>query len=146
MISEAALTFSLKEGKSAWDEHEFLDVEAAVGMFAAVYDIECRLGQVENLVADQEFRDIRTARLYFPWRKLAQKPRDAEDGVRAKSGLIFCAVKPDHRSIERFLVEFFAFYMIKNLVVDVFDSIHDSEAVVALFIAITKLESLVDAR
>ena len=82
-------------------DHEFLHVDAVVGMLAAVDDVHHRRRQQPGIRA----ADVVVQRqLAVPGRRVGRGERDAEDRVRAEILLVRRAVELDHPLVDRDLV------------------------------------------
>ncbi|EAQ03551.1 probable phosphopyruvate hydratase [Pseudooceanicola batsensis HTCC2597] len=82
-------------------DHEFLDVDGIVGVFAAVDDVHHRHRQDPRRGA----ADIAKERLHGELgRRLGRRQRHAQDGVRAEPALVVGPVQFDHRHVEPDLV------------------------------------------
>ena len=124
-------------------DHELLEVRRALGVGAAVEDVEQRHRQQRRLLA-AEVPVQRNAGVRR--RSVRHRQRDAEDRVRAELRLVRRAVQLDHRLVERALVAgVHAAHLRRDRLVDVGDRLQHALAAVAPGVAVAQLQRFVDA-
>ena len=84
------------------DDHELLDLEAVVGVHAAVEDVHERRRQDARLHAAEVAPERQPHRV---GRRARDRHRDAEDGVRAELALVRRAVGVEQHLVDLGLVE-----------------------------------------
>ncbi len=126
-------------------DHELLDLEAVVGVRAAVEDVHQRRRKDARLRAAEVAIERQADRLR---RRARDRHRDAEDGVRAELSLGARAIEIDHRLIERGLIERVAAQDLgRDLLHHVLDGLEHALAEVAGgVVSVTQLDRLVLAR
>ena len=138
--STPARRASAKVAKPDGAHHEFLRVEAIVGVGAAVDDVHHR-----------DRKRARAGAAEIPVERQARgrrgRPRhgegDAEDGVGAESPLVLGAVELDQDPVEQGLVpRVGAQDLAGDLAVDVRDGLRDALSAVALLVAVAQLQRL----
>jgi hypothetical protein len=135
-------TQRLAEGRQTRrDDHELLDLQAAVGVGAAVDDVHergrkhARLGATEVAPERQPHALGRRAR---------GRHRHAEDGVGAEPLLVLGPVEVDQRAVDLTLVgRLEAEERGRNLLAHVLDGLEHTLAEVALLVAVAQLVRLV---
>ena len=117
-------------------DHELLDVDAVVGVRAAVDDVHHRHRHRRAVPEVAEQRQSLRCRL-----GLGRRQRDREQRVGAEAPFVVGAVEVDHASIERALVvELAAEQRIAKLAVDVGDGFLHAFAEVARLVAVAQLD------
>ncbi|EAP76479.1 probable phosphopyruvate hydratase [Roseovarius nubinhibens ISM] len=124
-------------------DHEFLDVDRVVGMFAAVDDVHHRHRQD----AGRGAADIAEERLGAEIRGgLGGGERDTEDGVGTEAGFVVGAVELDHRFVDGDLFGGVkAQERVGDLAIDGGDGLEHALAHVAALVAIAAFDRLVGA-
>ena len=124
-------------------DHEFLDVDGIVGMFAAVDDVHHRHRQLMGM--DAAHIGIQGQRGFFGG-GLGRGQADAENGIGAEPRFILGAVQFDHGGVDFQLV-----FGVKsgkrlvNLAIDRVTSLEHALAVIAALIAVAQFDGLMDA-
>ncbi|MNS75658.1 hypothetical protein D3C72_1091850 [compost metagenome] len=122
------------------DDHELLQVQAVVGVRAAVDDVHHRHRQLHAAHA-AEVAVQRQARLFG--RGAGHGHRDGEGGVGAQASLVVGAVQVDHRAIEEGLFAGVqAQHGFRDLGVDVLDGLQHALAEIAALVAVAQLDGL----
>ncbi len=86
------------------NEHELLNVETAIGVFAAVYDVEGRLGERKLGVVSEGSEMSKELGVSMKRRGAGKSEGNAEDRVRAEARFVGSAVERDQCLIECTLV------------------------------------------
>ena len=119
-------------------DHEFLDVQAVVGMLAAVDDVHHRHRHLHRPHAAEVAIERQAG---FLGGSLGDRHRDGEDGVGAEAGLVVGAVEVDHGLVdERLFLRIEADDGFGNLGIDVLDRLHHALAEEAAGIAVAQFD------
>jgi len=123
--------------------HEFLKVDFVVGMFAPVDDVGHR---------DRKDGRVDAAKIFVEWKTqifgcgAGSRHGNTEHGVGAEFALVFSAIEFDERAVDINLFECIqATDFAGDGGVDILDGGQDTLALVALLVAVTKLDGFVFA-
>jgi hypothetical protein len=121
-------------------DHEFLEVEAVIGMLAAIDDVHHRHRHLHR-ARTAEIAIERQAGLFGGC--LGNRHRHGKHGIGAETRLVFGAVELDQRLIdEGLLLRIEADDRFGNLGIDVLHGLHDALAQIAACITVTQLDGL----
>ena len=126
--------------------HELLEVDAAVGVGAAIEDVHHRHWQRHRLAAIKRREVLVERHAGSGGGRARQRHRDPEQRVGPEPTLGRRAVERDHRLIDRALIALTAFQSRRDLPVDVRHRLGDPLAEVTRFVAVAKLERFAFAR
>jgi len=131
-------------GGSDGHDHELLEVDAVVGVAAAVEDVHHGDGQGVAAHAAEVAVEL-LARLLGSG--LGAGQADAEDGVGAEARLVLRAVELDHLGVDGFLLaDEHALQLFVEDGVDVVDGLEDAFAEVLALVAVAQFAGFVHAR
>ena len=124
-------------------DHEFLDVQGVVRVFAAVHDVHHGNGQDLRVDAAQILIQGQAQAIRG---RVGSRHGNAQDGVRAELTLVFGAVQFEQHSVQTGLVHHVhADDRGSDDIVDVVDSLLDALAAVALLVAVAQFHRFVNA-
>lgn len=133
-----------KVGRANRHHHEFLKVDAVVGMNTAVENVHHRHRQQigvdpADIAIEREPKSVGG--------RLRRCKTDTKDCVRAEAGLVLCSVEGDQLLVERDLVLcIHANDGLGNRSVDRLDRLHDALPAPAALVIVAQFNSLVRAR
>jgi hypothetical protein len=124
-------------------DHEFLDVQAVVGVLAAVDDVHHRHRHLHRRHAAEVAVQRQAG---FLGSRLGDGHRDGQDGVGAETRLVVGAVEIDHGLVdEGLLLGIEADDGFGDLGIDVLDRLHHALAEIAALVAVAQLDGFARA-
>ena len=121
-------------------DHEFLQVDAVVGMFAAVDDVHHRHGEDVSLHAAEILVKLQSQGFGC---RLGCSQRNGEDGIGAQPALVFGSIELGQKVVKSALIQDIeAFKFRSDQFIDVAHRIENAEAQIASRIFVPELDSL----
>ena len=112
-------------------DHKFLNINRIICMSSAIHDIHHRNRKFFHICAAKIRIQRKSQR---PGRRSCSRQRDSKHGIGTKIGFVLCSVKPDHRLIDRCLIQYIhADHFRRNPCIDMICRLLHAQASISFF-------------